>query len=95
MKPFFYILFSTIRLAFSLVELAFFVYAIMSWFPPRDGKEGPFRLFLGTVTEFFVAPVRAFLSRFEWVRRTPLDISFLVTWLLLSFLSALIPVVIL
>ena len=64
--------------------------AILSWFPPADGRGGVIRNFVYTVSEFFVAPVRAFLDRFDWVRRTPIDISFLVTFLLLSFLQTIL-----
>ena len=77
----------TVILLIDTVQLLMLIRAILSWFPPADGRGGVIRNFVYTVSEFFVAPVRAFLDRFDWVRRTPIDISFLVTFLLLSFLQ--------
>ena len=77
----------TIVLLIDTVQFIMLIRAILSWFSPADGRGGVIRNFTYTVSEFFVAPVRAFLDRFDWVRRTPIDISFLVTFLLLSVLS--------
>ena len=78
---------STVFLILEAVQLCMFITAILSWFPP-SGEEGPIRRFLNTVTEFFVAPVRSFLERFEFVRRSPIDLSFFATFILLSLLSS-------
>ena len=83
----------TLLLFVHFLELAMLVRAIMSWFPPSSGREGPIRAFFTTVTEFIVAPVRALLGRFDFVRRSPIDISFLVTFLLLSLISTFLPMV--
>ena len=80
----------TVILLIDTVQLLMLIRAILSWFPPADGRGGVIRNFVYTVSEFFVAPVRAFLDRFDWVRRTPIDISFLVTFLLLSFLQTIL-----
>ena len=79
----------TLFLLCEAVQLLMLVRAVMSWFPPADGRGGPIRNFIYTLTEIFVMPVRALLDRFEWSRRSPIDISFLVTFLLLSLLSTL------
>ena len=78
---------STMILLIDVLQFMMLIRAILSWFPPSDGRGGVIRNFVYTVTEFFIAPVRAFLDRFDWARHSPLDISFLVTFLLLSFLS--------
>ena len=83
------VIFQTLSLICEAVQLLMLVRAIMSWFPPADGRGGSIRTFVYSITEFFVAPVRALLDRFEWTRRTPIDISFLVTFLLLSLLSTI------
>lgn len=78
------------RTACVLIEAAqlfMLIHAVMSWFPPSDGRGGPIRTFIGFVTEIFVSPVRALLERFEWARRSPIDISFFITFILLSILS--------
>lgn len=79
----------TLFLLCEAVQLLMLVRAVMSWFPPADGRGGPIRNFIYALTEIFVMPVRALLDRFEWSRRSPIDISFLVTFLLLSLLSTL------
>ena len=38
------------------------------------------------VTEPFIIPVRFLLERIEWVRNAPLDVSFFVTFLIISLL---------
>ena len=79
----------TLFLLCEAVQLLMLVRAVMSWFPPSDGRGGPIRTFVYSLTEVFIMPVRALLDRFEWARRSPLDISFLITFLLLSLLSTL------
>ena len=86
MNSMLYVFSRTIVLLLDAVQLMMLIRAILSWIP-QNQKENVIRNFVYTVTEFFIAPVRAFLDRFDWVRRTPLDISFLVTYILLSLLS--------
>ena len=87
MKLFLQVFASTVVLLIDALQFMMLIRAILSWFPPSDGRGGVIRNFVYTVTEFFIAPVRTFLDRFDWARRSPLDLSFLVTFLLLSFLS--------
>ncbi len=91
MKTFLYIFASTVALALDFVQICMFLCALLSWFPPANGEGGPIRRFLLAVTELVVAPVRAFLERFEWVRRSPIDLSFMITFLLLALVSTLLP----
>ena len=77
----------TVVVLIDALQLMMLLRAILSWFPPSDGRGGPIRNFIYTATELFISPVRAFLDRFDWARRSPIDISFLVTYLLLSFVS--------
>ena len=76
----------TLVLFFRALELLLLARAILSWFPP-SGRPGPVRTFIVTVTEFAIAPVRSVLDRFEFARRSPIDLSFLVTYLLISALT--------
>ncbi len=87
------VLLRTLALFLRTLEFLMFVRAILSWFPPSSGRPGPVRAFIITVTEFAIAPVRALLDRFEFTRRSPIDIPFLVTFLLLSMLSTFLPLV--
>lgn len=77
-----------IRVAVTMIwvlQAAMFVRAIMSWIPGLD--ENKFGDFLYALTEPFIVPVRALLDRIPFLQGFPLDMSFLVTYLLLSLLS--------
>ena len=93
MRLFLAVIARTLLLLVRAMELLMLIRAVLSWFPPSSGREGPFRAFVTTTTEFVIAPVRAVLERFEPVRRSPIDISFLVAFLLLSALSTFLPMV--
>ena len=63
---------------------AMFVRAIFSWLPL--GGDNVIENVAYAVTEPFVIPVRFLLERIEWVRNAPLDVSFFVTFLIISLL---------
>ena len=88
MNQFLYILATTVSAALLLLEIAMFLRAILSWIPGLDGTA--FSDFLYTVTETLVAPVRALCDRFEWFRNSPLDVSFMIAYLLLFLLQGLV-----
>ncbi len=88
MSAIFYVLSAVISLIIGIVLLLMFVRAIFSWFPMDE--ESSFSEFLFITTEPFILPVRALLDRFESVRSLPIDISYLVTMLLLSILRAIL-----
>ena len=72
----------------SAIQLMMMVRAIASWFfPPEDNA---FQRFLAMTTEPFIIPVRVILDRFESIASLPIDISFLVTFILLSILQSLL-----
>lgn len=68
-----------------ILQGAMFIRAIMSWIPGLD--ENKFGDFLYALTEPFIVPVRAVLDRIPLFQGLPIDMSFLVTYLLLSLLS--------
>ncbi len=76
-----------------MLELdAMFLRAILSWFD--TGRGGFLSMVTGVltmITEPIVLPVRFVLSRFPAANNLPFDISFFVTFLLLSLLRALLP----
>ena len=63
---------------------AMFVRAVCSWLPLSDGNM--IENIAYAVTEPFIIPVRFILERIEWVRNAPLDVSFFVTFLIISLL---------
>jgi uncharacterized protein YggT (Ycf19 family) len=84
------VLSSTVILMIGAIQLCMFISAILSFLSPPTGDVGPIRGFIMTVTDYATYPVRVLLDRFEWARRTPIDLSFLITYLLLSLLSTIL-----
>ncbi len=74
-------------LLLTAVQLAMLVRAILSWFPMDDNK---FTDFLFGITEPFIYPVRLLFEKLNWFQNLPIDISFMVTYLLLSVIIMLL-----
>lgn len=72
-----------------VIELCMLIRAILSWFPISD--DNPILNFVYMVTEPVVAPVRRLFERLNWFQNLPIDISFLVAYLLLMLVSSLLP----
>lgn len=68
-------------------QLLMLVRAVMSWFP--GAEDGAFYTAVYCFTEPLIIPVRFILDRFESVRNFPLDLSFFVTFFILSFAGAI------
>lgn len=66
-----------------------FIRAILSWIPGL--QDNIIARFIYGITEPFIAPVREFMNRFEFVRTMPVDLSFIVTYILLVFIQGLLP----
>ncbi len=88
MQAVLYIFAGVVSLFLSALQLLMFARAILSWLPIDEGS--PLLTFLHAVTEPFILPVRAVLERFEFFASSPIDLSFFVTFLLLSFLQSLL-----
>ena len=87
--PLFIALFrGTVQALLSVVQLCFFVRALLSWFPVRE--DNPILTFTAMVTEPIIAPVRALFDRLGWFRNFPLDMSFFVAFLLVSALESVL-----
>ena len=86
-----YIVGSVLGMAIDVLLVIMLVSAVMSWIAPM--MDHPVMNFIDGVTEILVAPVRKLLSRFEFVRSFPLDLSFYLTSVVLvlvrSFLRSL------
>ena len=70
------------------LNVAMFVRAIMSWIP--DSEEWGVTRFVTVLTEPLIIPVRALFNKMGWFQDLPMDISFFVTYILLSIVTALI-----
>jgi len=84
----FYIVASVANMLTSVIQTLMTLRAILSWFPINE--DNAFVNFLYGATEPFIIPVRALLERFAFFRNTPIDLSFLITFFLLSFLQMLL-----
>lgn len=69
------------------VQLAMLIRAILSWFPMDSNR---FTDFLFSVTEPFIYPIRSLFAKLNWFQNLPINISFMVTYLLLSVLIMLL-----
>lgn len=85
MNEFAYIVIRIAVILIWVLQAAMFVRAILSWIPGSD--ENKFGDFLYALTEPVIAPVRAVLDRIPLFQGFPVDMSFLITYLLLSVLS--------
>ena len=92
MKLFLSVLSATVILVIDAVQFIMLIHAILSWVFPGGGKAGPIRAFIDGVCELVTAPMRALLDRFEFTRRSPIDFSFLFTFIALSLLSTILSV---
>lgn len=89
MESIFYVIFKFIDVCIDVVMILMFIRAVMSWFPGA-GSGLKVTQFIYMVTELFISPVRKFMSRFSSVRNMPIDLSFLVTYILLGLVQAIV-----
>ena len=75
---------STVSIIFMVLETARFLRAILSWFI-MDGNR--FTDVLYAFTEPVILPVRLLFEKFGWGSGLPIDIPFMVTFLLLSVVN--------
>ena len=85
-----YVFASTVKIALLVIYWAMFIEAILSWFVPEDTTV---RIVLSVITAPIVLPVRALLFRIPAIQRLPIDISFLVAFLLLGLVRAVLPTI--
>ncbi|MBR3893953.1 MAG: YggT family protein [Clostridia bacterium] len=84
----FFVLQRTVDVLISGLQIAMLLRAIFSWFDPM--QEGRISTFLLIVTEPVILPIRALCQKMHWFEGLPLDIPFLLTWILLSVLQTLV-----
>ena len=84
-----YILVKSVTVMLSAVQMCMLLRAILSWLPFDDNSI--LVRFTYAVTEPLIIPIRALLERSQTVQMLPIDLSFFVTFLLLSFIQAILP----
>ena len=71
-----------------IIEMMLVLRAIFSWMPMQNGN--PLYSFFVSLTEPIVGPVRNLLYRLNIGRNTFMDVSVLVSFILLSFIRGII-----
>ncbi len=72
----------------SILQLAMLVRALMSWIPSLQGSQ--LQGFLYQITEPIIMPFRRLLWKIPAVRSFPLDLSFLLAWVVLDTLMMML-----
>ena len=83
-----YMIITIVKILIYALQFAMVLRAVMSWIP--DIQDNKFSDFLYTVTEPVVLPVRMLFEKLRWFQNFPLDVSFIVAYLLLAILSAIL-----
>lgn len=76
-----YVIKTVVVLFLSVVQLAMLARAVLSWFPMQENRIIDL---LYSVTEPFISPVRLLFYKMNWFQNLPIDLSFLVSYMLIS-----------
>jgi uncharacterized protein YggT (Ycf19 family) len=88
---FVHLIVSIVSAILAVLETLMLVRAIFSWLPLDE--DSPIQRFLYLTTEPIILPVRILLEKVNFLSGFPIDLSFLVTYILLSIVSMLLPAV--
>ncbi len=80
-----YVITATLRFLIAAIQFLMLARAIISWLPIEE--DNPIVTFLYAVTEPVVYPVRCLIERLGWFEGFPIDMSFFLTFILLSILE--------
>lgn len=83
-----YVVSTTVRIIIIVLELLMMARAIVSWLPIDE--DNPIVNFLYAVTEPVIIPVRSVIDYFGWFQGMPIDMSFFITFILLSILEMIL-----
>lgn len=88
MEYFIFVVKRIVCVFFDVLEIALLARAIFSWIDPMH--EGKVSEILETVTEPFLYPIRALCEKLHWFENTPIDMPFLIGWILISLIRTLL-----
>jgi len=89
LELFVYIIVFFVSRVLFILQLLMVARAIISWLPFDD--DSAISRFLIMTTEPIIFPIRKILERSSFFASLPIDVSFLFAYLLLSFLTFLLP----
>lgn len=84
-----YILAKTVGLLLTAMQFLMMLRAIISWLPVDEDSN--LVNFLYAMTEPLIIPIRSLLSHFDGINDLPIDISFFISFMLLSIIRILLP----
>ena len=87
----FYLFQSLIVILIDVLLLAMFVRAVLSWFDPM--QEGRLSGFLVLITEPVILPIRILCDKMHWFEGMPMDMPFMLSWLVLMLIQFLVQIV--
>ena len=82
-----YIVKNAAVLLLTVIQVAMLIRAILSWFP----IDNRFVDFIYAMTEPFVAPLRLLFEKLGWFQGLPVDISFMISYLLITVVLIFLP----
>ncbi len=80
-----YVIEATVKFIIIVLEMMMLGRAVVSWLPIDE--DNPIVNFLYTVTEPVIMPVRTVINYFGWFESFPIDMAFMITFILLSILE--------
>ncbi len=88
MELFYSILYYTLSGMLTVLWLALFLRAIVSWFDPTG--EGALSGILYVITEPLIHPIRLLFEKMDWFQETPIDVPFFVLVILVAVLRGVV-----
>ena len=82
-----YILVQFISIFIDVITWAMCIRAVISWFYDGDGA---FIRMLYFITEPVIMPVRLLLAKMNWLQQTPIDFSFILTYVVLFVIQIML-----
>ena len=88
MEEFVYVFTSLVYYFLQALQFCMLIRAVLSWLPLDDDNK--FLIFIEAITEPVIFPVRAVINRIGLFANFPLDMSFFISYILLSVVSGLL-----
>lgn len=89
MYPLMVMIANTVYFFISALQVLMLIRAVMSWFPIDE--DGAFYRFINICTEPIITPVRLLLEKMNLFQNIPIDISFFITFIILSVIQLILP----
>ena len=91
MPYFLYVTVTTVRLLIDLLQFALCINALVSWFPVSE--ENVFVQLLDRICTPVLYPARLLVEKSDTLSSFPIDISYIVTYIALSVIGAMLPTI--